>query len=112
MPPRRALPVTTVRAHPALASCQVLLSNSPLMPESPLLMAGRPAIAARGSSFSSAQPVTASREARHMCFMSKRRVRQACCRRHDVHTSKQKTEGQRFNQPPSHEASCSKYDSY
>ena len=54
MPPRRALPVTTVRAQPALASRQVLLSNSPLCHESPALAAGLPAIAALGSSFSSA----------------------------------------------------------
>ena len=46
--------MTTVRAQPALASRQVLLSNSPLCQESPALAAGLPAIAALGSSFSSA----------------------------------------------------------
>ena len=54
VPPRRALPVTTVRAHPAFASCQVLLSNRPLTPLSPLLLGGRPAMAALGSNFSPA----------------------------------------------------------
>ena len=54
VPPRRALPVTTVRAHPEFASCQVLLSNNPLTPLSPLLLGCRPAMAALGSSFSSA----------------------------------------------------------
>ena len=47
--------MTTVRAQPALASRQVLLSNSPLCQESPVLAAGLPAIAALGSSFSSAE---------------------------------------------------------
>ena len=60
IPPNRALPVTTVWAQPELASRQLFLSNKPLCQLSLVAevdWAGKPAIAARGSSFAPAVPI-------------------------------------------------------
>lgn len=67
IPPRRARPVITVLAQPALASLQVLRSNRPLCQVSfakMLAVEGIPAIAALASNFSpeSAMMVTEERQ--------------------------------------------------